>query len=76
MAIENVGGGCSLCRERERVCLLQNIQNYLEWSWQFCKRFCGSGENSLVPNTHPKSFVSCGGKDRVFQEFESSQKWK
>jgi hypothetical protein len=52
--------------------LWQNIQ----WSWQFCKRFCGSGESSLVPNTYPKSFVSFGGRDRVFQEFESFRKWE
>jgi hypothetical protein len=56
--------------------LWQNIQNYSEWSWQFCERFCGSGESSLVPNTYPKRFVSCGGRERVFQEFESFRKWE
>jgi hypothetical protein len=70
MAIENEGGQMFSLQE-EREWLSQDFQNYSEWSWQLRERFCGSGESSLAPNTYLKSFVSCGGRDRIFQEFQS-----
>jgi hypothetical protein len=50
------GGRCSLCR-REREChFFAEYQELLGVVLEFCKRFCGSGESSLVPNTYSKSF--------------------
>jgi hypothetical protein len=51
----------------EREChFFAEYQELLGVVLEFCERFCGSGESSLVPNTYPKSFVSCRGRDGVF----------
>jgi hypothetical protein len=53
------GGGCSLCRQERECHLFAEYQELLGVVLEFCKRFCGSGECSLAPNTYPKSFF-CG----------------
>jgi hypothetical protein len=57
MAIENVGGRqCSLCRQERECHFFAEYQELLGVVLEFYKRFCGSGERSLVPNIYPKSF--------------------
>jgi hypothetical protein len=57
MAIEMWGGGgCSLCRQERECHFFAEYQELLGVVLEFCEKFCGSGESSLVPNTYPKSF--------------------